>query len=374
MSLVQSFNSNLNSATAKVKSPFSSNVQNPLDGPDFPEGMLIEEILSNGQTGERVRLVGNMLPKEKLKYGGSLRMKKEFYSGYSEPSVQVFGPEESDVTINGKFKDKRYNRELKGASLEISQLVDAMRIRGNVVRVVLGEWERYALISKTDFELFKISDIDYSITFSIIGFNAPKNAVFLQRNKVYPFAINKELIDAAIGFQDTYSSIPDSVPRSIADLLEGAISSVASAFAAVTGFIDSIVTTVQDIGKAIERAKGMIKYAQTKILAYKKMVGGFKPFDSTQALTGQYNNAKFYSKSLSAAGGLLALLARLRAQLSSFTGNLPLGRHLVREGDTLQKISVKFFGTSDNWKKIYDFNGLSSTELATGRLLDIPRI
>lgn len=374
MSLLQSFNSNLNSASAKVKNPFSSNVQNPLDGPDFPEGMLIEEILSNGKAGERVRLVGNMLPKEKLKYGGTQRIKKEFYSGYSEPSMQVFGPEESDVTITGKFKDKRYNRELKGASLEVAQLIDAIRIRGNVVRVVLGEWERYALIQKTDFDLFKISDIDYSITFSIIGFNAPKNAVFLQRNKIYPFAINKELIDAAIGFQDTYSNIPDSVPRSIADLIEGAISGVASAFAAVTGFIDSIITAVQDIGKAIERAKGMIKYAQNKIRNYKNIVGAFKPFDGNQALTGQYQNAKFYSSSLAAAGGLLALLARLRAQLNTYSGNLPLGRHLVVEGDTLQKISVKFYGLADNWKKIYDFNGLSSTELATGKLLDIPRL
>lgn len=374
MSLLQSFNGNLNSASAKIKNPFSSTLDNPLDGADFPEGMLIEEILSNGNTGERVRLVGNLLPKDKLKYGGSQRIKKEFYSGYSEPSMQVFGPEETDVTITGTFKDKRYNRDLKGASLEISQLVDSIRIRGNVVRVVLGEWERYAIISKTDFDMFSVSKLDYSITFSIIGFNAPKNAVFLQRSKVYPFAINKDLIDSAIAFQDTYSNIPSEVPRSIADILEGAISAVASAFAAVTGFIDSIVTTVQDIGKAIERAKGMIKFAQNKIRNYKNIVGAFKPFDGNQALTGKYQSAKFYSKSMAAAGTLTALLAKLRAQLNSYSGNLPLGRHFVRLDDTLQKISVKFYGTADNWKKIYDYNKLTSTELVTGRILEIPRL
>jgi LysM repeat protein len=212
------------------------------------------------------------------------------------------------------------------------------------------------------------------VTFSIIGFNAPKNARFLQRAKEVPFAINKDLIDSAIGFQETNSNIPDSVPRSIADQITALTSDVAGAIGTVTGFVDQILSTVQDIQKSVTRAKGLIKFAQNKLRTYKRTVGNFKAFDDTAALTGRYESAKFYSGALSQSSSLTALLQRLKARVSQLTNELPLARHLVVNGDNLQKIAIKFYGSADNWKKIYDYNNLTSTELEVGRLLEIPRL
>lgn len=375
MSLVNSFNGGLNKATNFVRNPLSSNITPVLEGDDFPEGFTIQEILSNGQEGESVVLIGNLMPHIPLKFGGKQRFKKDYYSGYSEPTMQVFGPEENDITINGEFKDKKFSdRSFKGVSTELQQQLDAMRIRGNVVRFRLGEMERYALISDSSFEMERLGKVKYSITFAVIGFNAPKNAVFLQRTKEYPFAINTALIAKAADFESMRSSIPSSVPLSIADALNNIISNVASVIASVTGFIDSVINSVQDIRKSIERAKGLVKHVQNKIRGYKKIVGGFSPFDSSQALTGRYENAKFYTAMGSALSGLSAMLNALRLQFASLANNLPLGRHLVKDGDNLQKISLKFYGTADHWKKIYDYNNLVSTQLELGKLLEIPRL
>jgi tetrahydromethanopterin S-methyltransferase subunit B len=375
MALVGAVKGELNKATNLIRNPLERNVVPVLDSDDFKDGLVIEEILPDGKKGDKVIMIGNLMPHIPLKYGGSQRLKKEFYSGYSEPTMQVFGPEEDDITINGEFKDKRYqDKTLKGVALEIQQQIDAIRIRGNIVRFRIGEMERYAIISKTDFELNRTTKIKYAITFSVIGFNKPKNAKFLQKNKEYPFAINNKLIAQATAFQSSYSSIPKSVPISIGDAIRNMISDVASLVASVTGFIDQIVASVEDIRKSIERAKGLVKHVQNKIRAYKRLVGGFNPFNTAQSLTGRYENAKFYSGIGSALSSITALLNSIRNKFSSLAGNLPLARHLTKEGDSLQKIAIKFYGSADNWKNIYDYNNLVSTQLETGRLLEIPRL
>jgi LysM repeat protein len=374
MSLLNGFQGKVNDAKNFIKNPFSSSVNPPFDGHDFPDGFIIREILENGEMGEELRLFGNMMPKIPFTFGGSQRIKKESYAGYSEPVVQVLGSEEDDVTINGEFKEKSYNRDLKGVAQDIQQLLDAMRLRGNLVHIALGEWERYGIISKTKWDMEKLSKIQYSITFLIIGFQAPTNARFAGETKEVPFAINRELIQAAQDFQEFNKNYPDEVPRSIGEQLNAITNEVASAVATVTGFVDSIVTTVQDIQKSITRAKGLIKYAQNKLNSYKELAGGFQPFNDSQALTGKYKSAKFYQRGISNAAAMTALLEKIRAQLVKITPTLPLGRHLVISGDNLQKISVKFYGTADHWKKIYDYNRLNSTELTPGRLLEIPKI
>lgn len=375
MSLVNGFQGKVNSLQNTIRNPFETSVEPPFDGNDFAEGMLIQEILNSGSEGDRVRLVGNLMPQVPFKFGGSQRIKKEYYSGYSEPTMHVLGPEETDITINGEFKDKRYtNRELKNIATEFQQQIDAIRIRGNVVRITMGEFDRYCIILRTDFEMQRLSKVKYSITFSIIGFNAPKNARFLQRSKEIPFAINKDLIDAAIGFQETNSNIPDSVPRSIGDQITALTSDVAGAIGTVTGFVDQILSTVQDVQKSVTRAKGLIKYAQNKLRTYKRTVGAFKAFDDTAALTGRYESAKFYTGALRQSASLTALLQRLKARVAQLNSELPLARHLVVVGDNLQKIAIKFYGSPDNWKKIYDYNNLTTTELSVGSLLEIPRL
>lgn len=374
MSLLNGFGGKIDAAKNFIKNPFSVDAVVPLDGHDFPDGFAIEEILETGEIGENIRLFGNMMPQIPFTFGGSQRMKKDYYPGYSEPVVQVLGSEEDDLVINGEFKDKSYKRDLKGVSSDIQQLIDGMRIRGNVVRVAMGEFERYGIILKTKFDMDKLSKIKYTITFSIIGFNAPTNARFLQQTREVPFNINRDLIQQAQDFQELNDNIPDDIPRSIADQLNSLTSAVAGAVATVTNFVDGIVSTAQDIQKSVTRAKGLIKYAQNKVRSYKELAGSFQPFNDQQALTGKYKSAKFYSSAISGASSLTAILEKLKAQVSNITPTVPLSRHLVVSGDNLQKISLKFYGTADNWKKIYDYNNLGTTELVIGSLLEIPRI
>lgn len=375
MSLLNSATGQINSAQNFIKNPFEKEVGTTFRKPDFSDGFIIQEIINGKESGELITLVGNQMPKIPFSFGGAQRVKKEFYSGHSEPVMQVLGAEEKDVTINGTLKDKRYADEaLYGVATELQQLIDSVRIRGNIVKIVLGEWLRYAVITETKFDMDNLGKLNYAITFSIIGFNPPKNAKFIVGPREIPFAINKDLIAQAQAFQEAFDNIPDSVPRSIADILNDAISTVSGVIATVTGFVDSIVSTVQDIQKSVQRALGLIKYAQTKLNSYKKLCGAFSPFDVNGPLVGRYESAKFYNSQIAFSASLTATLEKLKSRLKSLIDNTPLLSHMVITGDNLQKIAVKYYGSSENWKKIYDFNNLSSTDLTIGSKIEIPRL
>lgn len=364
----------VNSLKDSIRNPFQKDLKNPAYENDFPNGFVISEILSNGDIGDVVPLIGNMLPKIPFSFGGGQRVKKDFYAGYGEPVVQVLGGEEEDISINGRFKDKRYkNDSLKGASHEFQLLIDAIRKRGNIVKIELGEFHRYGIISKVKFDMNRLSEIDYNITFLIIGEKMPSNARFLEETKEAPLAINKKLIEDALAFQLSYDTIPDSVPRSIGETLNDLTSQVASAVNVVTSFVDQIITTVNDVQKSVARAKGLIKYTQNKLKNYKSFVGSIQPFSDQQALTGKYTASKFYSAQIASASDMTRTLERLKLQLSTLAPSVPLGRHFIVNGDNLQKIAIKFYGSPDNWKKIYDYNKLTSTQLQVGKILEIPR-
>ena len=360
----------------KIKNPFEKKVNSPFRGADFPEGFIIEELDNlNNTVKTTIKLAGNYMPKIPFTFGGEQRIKKDFYSGHSEPVMQILGTMESDMEIRGDLKDRRYKKQkFFGISTEIQELIDAIRIRGNLCRFRLGEWQRYGFIEKTEFDMRKLSDLSYRIGLSIVGFNAPKNAKFLERTREVPFGISDKLLAEAEKFQKKFTTIPKSVPVSIGDLINELTNAVATAIKLVTDFVDTVFSVIDDIKKAIARAKGLIKHVMNKLREYRNRIGGIQHFDPNLSLASRYINASFYTAAIASAYSLGSLMNRFRAQFSNLANDFPLGRHLVRVGDTLQKISTKFYGTPDNWVEVQDFNKLTTTALVTGDILDIPRL
>ena len=286
-----------------IENPFNSSLGG-VPRADFSEGFVIQEILANGKDDEanRIVLAGNMLPKQPFKFGGTLRHNKQHYPGSNEPVFHISGSNENDVVINGRLYDKRYkSKDLRGVAYEMAKLIIAARKRGNLMRIKLGEWERYGFLVEDGIDLKTLADLDYTLTFSISGFQKPFNYQILGENKQIPETIKRELVAAAQKFQSTYSNIPKNVPRSIADKIRGAISDVATVIATVTGFIDTVVETGQDIGSALNRGIGLVRFAQNKLYNYKKILGGISYADDLIKMkpTDRYRASAYISSSVS---------------------------------------------------------------------------
>lgn len=388
----------LDSIAATIANPFSQKVGNGgLRGSDFPKGFWIIEYI-NGQPNldTQLQLVGNLMPFQPFEWGGKQRLVKQYYAGNPEPSVQVLGAQEGPVKIKGRLKDKRYtDPSAYGISYQFNLAINEMRKRGNLVRFGMhgmvgswqgqslsGDWIRWGFIENAEFKMNKLSWIDYDIEFLVMGETQPINNYFSAQEKTSPTAVNNKLLAAAANFQANYSAVPGTVPQSLAGLINGLIGDVATAINTVTGFIQNIINTAQSIENSANRAIGLIKNAQSTISKMTSQVDalthGFNTLSSSGTPAGMatdaYNNISYLAEIMLAVLQLEQYLAQMRSQWTAIGITVPKSRYRVQAGDTLQNISVRFYGTANNASAIAEHNNLTSNTLVPGTVLEIPQV
>lgn len=358
---------------------------------DFPDGMRIVEIDRQGReiVADAITLVGAFMPKDSLGFGGTQHIVKEYYAGSSEPSVQVLGPREKDVTIRGSFNLRKikdtslYSRGKESAAQEMQELVDAMRIRGNLVKITLGEWRRYGFIIDSDFKLKTLSDIDYEVIFSIVGFNQPKNYYLVDGTDGDLIAPNKDVIAKLNAALLANQNKTTDLPVSVSDVMNGITADIAAAVGLVTGFVDEVLGDAERINASANRALGLIRNARSFISKSNRRLGaiardvstlGSRFVDETERTLATLRGIQSLNTVHSRNREIGMSLRNLESKYTAFISTLPLRRHFVVDGDTLQKLSIKYYGTADSWEKIMDHNKLRSAELVKGSVIEIPRI
>ena len=312
---------------------------------------------------------------------------KEYYPGNPEPAVQILGPKPGPLIIRGRFKDKRYKDPgLYGAAYAYSQLLEQLADRGNLVKFGMhgatGDWFRYGFLERANFKMNKLSWIDYELEFFIVSDKQPVNNYFAADEKQAPASINNNLINQAAAFQSTYSAVPKSMPASIADKLNGLISGVAKNINLVTNFVNTVVSTAESIESSANRALGLIKNARADLSSFSRRIDNithaFNSLSTQGNPAGQvrdtYTNLAYLYETHTASFALSKYLSQMQVMFEAIAQTLPKARYRVKGGDTLQNISIRFYGVSDNWTKIYDHNKLQTTLLTAGTILEIPNL
>ena len=358
------------------------------DRHDFKDGLTITPYGKSGKPVEAdiVRLVADAMPHDKLTFGGTQKLVKNYYPGNSEPTVQVLGPQESDITITGRFKAKKLRakdaeeaEKWRQYAVLLQEQVDSIRINGFLVQISLGAaWHRFGFIEECSFGMKNLSDIEYSIRFFIVGFNKPSDYIQIENTRVIPYNTNKKLAKDLTDLQlKLYKKGPPTLPKSFADQINGAISDVASAVNLVTGFVDTVLGEVNSLKASVQRALGLVKNARNKISGYQRDIGGKKPdggIPKTTNVSGSYANAAYVASVSASMFSLTALLASLAVQLKAVTATVPMARHRVQSGDTLHSLAMKYYNDASHWSDIYDHNKLTSSTLVVGSILEIPKI
>jgi len=375
-----------------LQNPFTRSVNNSIRQDDFPAGFVIQELDSENGLAEleKIPLLGNFMPKVPFTYGGNQRLKKTYYPGNEEASIQVLGATENDLVISGRFYSKKFagksvdlttTFDLSAAAptpgsdkytvpFQLAQALTNMRRRGNIVQITMGTWKRFAVISLDKFDIKNLGDIDYELTFSIISHTLPSKCPIIAQTKLFPTSLKSNLASSLTDLQAEAKTIPTSIPASTADLINSAISALATPVNAVIGFIDGIVSAGEDITDSINRAVGVVKNAKAEVsrtrtrlgrISYNLDFAGVPVPDALRA-------SNIVSGNISVSNDISDILAKLQRQFERIKETTPKARHLVQEQDTLRKISNVFFGNPDGWKLIYDHNRFSVDTKSTGQL------
>jgi hypothetical protein len=356
---------------------------------DFPGGFIFKELREEVE-GEplQVTLINEFMPHDSFTSGGEQRIQKDYYPGNPEPTVQVLGPKESDITLRGRLKVKKFQfrnasitqEEARRIPLNLRNLMENVRQRGYTLEITLGGFTVYGHLVKTEFSLKTFADIDYSITFSIIGPNKPSTLSCKIDNtqKKTPYELSNTLKEAMAAYEANYSTTPPGMDQSLADQIKGKISDVAAAVATVTDFVDNFLDELDDLRSAVDQATGLVKNTRNKILSYGRTIGAINAYGGVPIVLGtgislRYINATFISDSLSDSYSLLSIVAQFEEQIAAIAATEPLARHRVQDGDNLQRLSMKYYNDSSLWQTIFDHNKLTDTELEIGSVLEIPR-
>lgn len=374
MSLLLGAEGQLKNLSQRLTSPFSARGRRSVNPADYVDGFVVEQLAGKKR---KIALNGTNMPHQPFEYGGKSRRATQWYPGNSEPTIQMLGAEEKTVTIRGRFYSKKYtDTSLYAVPKALADTFRTMEREGELVKITLGEWRRWAVIADTNFKEKTKSDIEYEIQFEIISDKPPTNCYQLTDTKEETFQDNADMLAAAQELQANYSNQDTSViDQSFADRLTTYVDEVASSVAAVNAFVNNALTQAENIEAAVTRALGLIKVARRNIANMIRRIGAL-----SYAVTGSGNLARQFRSVSSASNAIadvsviMAFLAKLQSQFEAIRKTLPKARYKVQSGDTLQRISIKYYGNPNSWDKIYDHNKLTSTDLTRGTVLEIPNL
>lgn len=378
----------LDPISAAIKNPFSTTVPNGGERQqDFPDGFEITEYV-DGQQFSYLQLIGNLMPMIPFEWDSEMHITKDYYPGNKEAVAHIMGVRQGPLTIRGRFKDKRYkDPAYYGVSYQYAKALEEMCNRGNLLKFGFegpgGSWIRWGFLEKPKFKMNKLSWIDYELDFFVVSDTQPVNDYFADPEKQAPDSVNFNLIAGAAAFQDAYSATPTSMPSSIAGKINQLTNGIAKNINLVTGFVQNIITTGADIAAAAHRALGLIKNARTTIASMTRQIDNVAHSFTSLANSGEtnankvihaYANMQFIHEASAATLSLSQYLQQMQTQFEAIAKTIPIARYRVISGDTLQNISIKFYGVVDYWSNIQDHNKLQSTQLVAGTILEIPHL
>jgi len=363
---------------------------------DFKEGLKLEEKIP-GSIGLLAILVGRMIPFTPFERSGTLETSQEYYPGSDEPVIHVLGAREDVITLRGNLKDKNFASLLNPhefLSEGIMEILDDMRKRGHIIKMTLGEFQRYGLITRFTHTMKDRHDFKYEFDFTFVSHDEPSKCAIIEDNFSFPSEFNQDLLLLASTLASLQSSIPLSIPVSISFLLNRIIGEIAAAVAAVTGFIDDVVAEGEGITGSLNRAVGVARVAKTSIMKNIIKLGKIahdlhfaadsagsitdpivNPFQKPPAnISASYKGADFIQNNQQVAFDAMAFISQIQDRLEKLNITIPQARHLVKQGDTLQKLAIKFYKDADQWEKIYDHNKLTTLVLNPATVLEIPKI
>lgn len=396
-------------------------------GKDFVDGLVVTPLDSNFAAipSQIVKLTGTRTPHMPFTFGREQRINKTYYTGSDEPVIQVLGEKQDDLVINGEFVDRRYypDSNLIGtaANENISMgFVNYFEALCNSRQSVLlsmqdrytasqnrFDYTRYGILIKTQFQLKRVSEITYSLTFSLFTQNKPFYNFFANipsSQNVLNGAFN--LSNVAANLEALPSLYPDA-DSSLLGKVSSAISTAKKAIATATKAIESFNKLTQDITKSVDRFLGILDgclasvsslkynltalYNDTKsipdktkriasnacILATTSLINfPDKSSSNPNANFSSYftdpNNQNTAKNQTLPSQSIDAIIRQMRQQFIDSIKKLQVRTYLVADGDTLQRISYKMYGDSNYWTKILLYNHLNSTRLVVGTTLSIP--
>jgi len=390
-----------------------------------PTSFSIREV--TGRQREIV-LTGRCLPFRPVVDSTKQRMKVEYYPGATEAVAQVFGPNHTDQSISGIFLTRYMNDEAHFVYSEIGQgfsfqghnasianastvatvrtAEHAKKILQDVCKAgqeVIVTWgvEPYTnvnrgLVRGCTFKTHQAQRIEWEVEFEWV---ADSEATVLKIPFPTPEPDPKSLYDKLSDFidkvQEGINDLGDAYNEYVVqnlrklnttlDRVNNLVQAGVGLAAKPAQFARDVLVTCQNVKQDIVDTQNTMLdiAAQYRNVGteWKALAGGmsFMPWSSTAEKPDDSADEQTRAALLSMEVDRLLNESLWQANvLSVYAESLivptVIDIYTAKTGDTLRKVSMKYYGTPNRWQDIADYNGITSDNLAAGDVVIIPAV
>jgi hypothetical protein len=353
--------------------------------------------LTGPERDAELRLTGRALPIGVLPLSARMRAEVAYYAGNPNGTVQFLGAEEGETEVSGVWRQRYigytdyawYNGSPITDVVELATIVDDIRARGALVALTWSHVQRVGYIREFSQQWLAADEVEWTIAFTFTGRVDPallSVPILAQRGGVEDIA--SSTADDVAALQDVADNPPtlttDSSPQSPLSAAQGALASMDDAVASLTLYASALSDTAQ---RAAEIAVTPVAAAQRAMACLSSLEGTALSISETLPL--QLQSAA-QSASYSRTGQRLAAVlwaddfgrgcrrsrrnaAQRRSELQGrVAGNL-IAAHVVRLGDDLRRIAMRYYGTQDRWHALAAYNGLPSSVVVVGAIIYVPQ-
>lgn len=376
-----------------------------------PTSIVIEQLTGDKNLRSKIIMSGRCLPFQGTEIGLEQRIISEKYAGASEKTVQVLGPSDLPVTMEGRFATRHMLEndffiieDTSGTRTRVDTAEWARKKlfefckQGQEVRVSWGQdpfsVSYIGLIRQVTFPEKTPLDIRWSMDFEWITVASLRvdRSQILQvtedpKNLVEQIEDALEWVDDRIGeLRGAYQEYVQNNIVVMNNLLSMAQGLVDKTFdlatlpalalrnvAMVAGNVKQGMFTMQtdSIGLIISYTDAAASMAS--------VANGFAIMPWAPNMDSSTDDGDAQATSALAALEFEAILrkikhtaARIVAQSGSADTNEIKTIHEVKDGETLRNLSMLYYGTQDSWLTIAETNDLESTVISEGMVLLIP--
>lgn len=350
-----------------------------------------------------VRLAGRALPYRPFSLKTTQRAELTWLPGSPQASVTMLGAQDESTTITGMWKDKYLGNEIdvqvqsaigttpnstfpmvmNGETIqtarEAEKLFDSITREGQLLEVTWDETTRHGILKTFSRDWMNTRDLGYEIRFD-----------WTSRGEVLPPSVLTQdtgLTDASAQLKKQNDEMVENAQPSfpITRLFGVALSAALTATSTSVNDVQAATAGVQSTAIAPQEAQrrtvaactGLIEQTDAVVaeMEARPLFGVDIGVPLASMALGRRMRAYAYSRTVIGNAQQLrrTAVAKRATMLNSMT-TLLLGVYQAREGEDLRDVSRRYYGTPFEWRRLFLYNNLLTTELAAGQVLMIPKI
>jgi LysM domain len=312
-------------------------------------------------------LTSHDLPKD-LETGTKLRKTITRYAG-TYASVQIHGTEYKPIELDGVFEDSWWGED--GHARDMVAQIEGIVALGEIVRLEYDELELWGTLEASFTEKDR-HRIEYRITFEPFWREDPTKQIYIAFAE--PPNDLGETLDARLATtEEFFKDAPDGIDANFVSAIILGLASARNKVSDVLGYITKVSDyadlTAQQVAlvtRSLFAAARTLENASDSISN-----AGESTVDNTADAWirgGEYiqDGARRINENTEDLVLMLRRFLEARRPRRQRT-------HIVRDGDTLQRLAKIYLGDFARWMEIADTNDLESSTLVTGAELLIPR-